>query len=95
MNVWRTLSSPRPALALTGVAALVMGGLVALPVTMAHAATQCEVSYTTNDWPGGFTAAISIKNTGDVLDGWTLRFAFPNSSQKVVHGWSARYGQSG
>lgn len=95
MNVWRRLSGPRPALALTGVSALVIGGLVTLPGTMAHAATQCEVSYTTNDWPGGFTAAISIKNTGDVLDGWTLRFAFPDSSQQVVHGWSARYGQSG
>ena len=95
MNVWRRLSVPRPALALTGAGVLVVGGLVTLPVTMAHAATQCEVSYTTNDWPGGFTASLSIKNTGEALDGWTLRFTFPNSSQQVVHGWSARYSQSG
>lgn len=95
MNVWRRLTGPRPSLALAGAGVLVVGGLVTLPVTMAHAATQCEVSYTTNDWPGGFTASVSIKNTGEALDGWTLRFTFPNSSQQVVHGWSARYSQSG
>ncbi|WP_422734765.1 glycoside hydrolase family 6 protein [Micromonospora sp. WMMD558] len=95
MNVWRRLSGPRRALALTGAGALVAGGLVTLPVTTAHAATQCEVSYTTNDWPGGFTATVNIRNIGDALNGWTLGFTFPNSSQRVVQGWSARYAQSG
>ncbi|RKN41062.1 glycoside hydrolase family 6 protein [Micromonospora endolithica] len=95
MNMWRRFSGPRRALALTGAGALVAGGLVTLPVTMAHAATQCEVSYTTNDWPGGFTAGISIKNVGDALNGWTLGFTFPNSSQRVGQGWSARWAQSG
>lgn len=80
---------------MAGAGVLVVGGLVTLPVTMAHAATQCEVSYATNDWPGGFTASLSIKNTGEALDGWTLRFTFPNSSQQVVHGWSAWYSQFG
>ncbi|WBB57275.1 glycoside hydrolase family 6 protein [Verrucosispora sp. WMMD573] len=95
MNVWRKQAGPRRALAIAGAAALVTGGLVTLPVTSAHAATQCEVSYTTNDWPGGFTASVSIKNVGDALNGWTLGFTFPNSSQRVGQGWSARWTQSG
>ncbi|NIL55627.1 glycoside hydrolase family 6 protein [Salinispora arenicola] len=95
MNVWRRLSGPRRALAITGAGALVAGGLVTLPVTVAHAATQCEVSYTTNDWPGGFTATVNIKNIGDALNGWTLGFTFPDANQKVQQGWSARWAQSG
>ncbi|PZF90853.1 cellulose binding domain-containing protein, partial [Micromonospora deserti] len=95
MNVWRRLSGQRRTLALAGAGALVAGGLVTLPVTVAHAATQCDVSYTTSDWQGGFTATINIRNVGDALNGWTLGFAFPDSGQRVQHGWSARWAQSG
>ncbi|WBC16721.1 glycoside hydrolase family 6 protein [Micromonospora sp. WMMA1998] len=95
MNVWRRLSGSRRALALSGAGILAAGGLVTLPVTAAQAATQCEVSYTTNDWPGGFTASINIKNVGDALNGWTLGFTFPNGSQRVGQGWAARWTQSG
>ncbi|MEV0215845.1 glycoside hydrolase family 6 protein [Micromonospora sp. NPDC050695] len=95
MNVWRRLSGPRRALALAGAGALVAGGLVTIPVTAAQAATQCDVAYTSNDWPGGFTASITIKNVGDPLNGWTLGWTFPNSSQRVQQGWSAEFTQSG
>ncbi|MEU6424393.1 cellulose-binding domain-containing protein [Microbispora sp. NPDC046973] len=61
----------------------------------AQAATGCAVTYTTSDWPGGFTAAITIQNLGSAINGWTLDFTFPNSSQKVDTGWSATYSQSG
>ncbi|MEU5724304.1 glycoside hydrolase family 6 protein [Micromonospora sp. NPDC047738] len=95
MNLWRRLSGRSRALALTGAGVLVAGGLVTLPVTAAQAATQCGVDYTTNDWPGGFTATVTIKNLGDPLSAWTLGFTFPDSSQSVVNGWSARWSQSG
>ncbi|PZG02582.1 cellulose 1,4-beta-cellobiosidase, partial [Micromonospora craterilacus] len=95
MNVWRRLSGRRRAVALAGASALVAGGLVTIPVTAAHAATQCDVAYTTNDWPGGFTANITIRNIGDPLNGWTLGFTFPDANQRVVQGWSARFTQSG
>ncbi|MGC5053670.1 glycoside hydrolase family 6 protein [Micromonospora sp. DT48] len=95
MNVWRRLSGRRRAVALAGASALVAGGLVTLPVTAAHAATQCDVTYTTNDWQGGFTANISIRNVGDALSSWTLGFTFPDSNQRLVQGWSARWSQSG
>ncbi|MBX7265482.1 glycoside hydrolase family 6 protein [Micromonospora sp. Llam7] len=95
MNLWRRLSGRRRAVALAGASALVAGGLVTLPVTAAHAATQCDVAYTTNDWPGGFTANIIIRNIGDPLNGWTLGFTFPDANQRVTQGWSARWSQSG
>ncbi|MFE0594151.1 glycoside hydrolase family 6 protein [Micromonospora echinospora] len=95
MNLWRSLSARRRALALTGASALVAGGLVTIPVTVAHAATQCDVNYTSSDWQGGFTASVTIKNLGDPLNGWTLGFAFPDANQRVQQGWSARWSQSG
>ncbi|MBQ1027206.1 glycoside hydrolase family 6 protein [Micromonospora sp. C95] len=95
MNVWRRLSGRRRAVALAGASALVAGGLVTLPVTAAHAATQCDVTYTTNDWQGGFTANVTIRNVGDALSNWTLGFTFPNANQRLVQGWSARWSQSG
>ncbi|WBB92451.1 glycoside hydrolase family 6 protein [Verrucosispora sp. WMMC514] len=95
MNVWRRLSGRRRAVALAGASALVAGGLVTLPVTAAHAATQCDVAYTTNDWQGGFTANITIRNVGDALSNWTLGFTFPDANQRLVQGWSARWSQSG
>ncbi|GAA3429965.1 glycoside hydrolase family 6 protein [Streptosporangium sandarakinum] len=69
-------------------------GLAAGPATMAHAAVACDVSYTTNEWQGGFTANINLKNLGDPLNGWTLGFAFPGS-QQLQQGWSATWSQSG
>ncbi|MEU4480920.1 glycoside hydrolase family 6 protein [Micromonospora sp. NPDC023966] len=95
MNLWRRLSGRSRALALTGAGVLVAGGLVTLPVTAAQAATQCSVDYTTSDWPGGFTATVNIRNLGDPLSSWNLGFTFPNSSQKVQQGWSAKWSQSG
>ncbi|MEH1013968.1 glycoside hydrolase family 6 protein [Micromonospora sp. CPCC 206060] len=95
MSFWRNVSGRRRAIALAGASALVAGGMVTLPVTMAHAAAGCEVQYTTNDWQGGFTASVTIKNLGDAVNGWTLGFTFPDSGQRVQGGWSATWAQSG
>ncbi|MFI7070548.1 glycoside hydrolase family 6 protein [Micromonospora sediminicola] len=95
MNLWRRLSGRSRTLALTGAGVLVAGGLVTLPVTAAQAATQCSVDYTTSDWPGGFTATVVIKNLGDPVSSWNLGFTFPNSSQRVQQGWSAKWSQTG
>ncbi|MFI6318215.1 glycoside hydrolase family 48 protein [Nonomuraea sp. NPDC050556] len=78
---------------------LVAGSLAtAVP---ASAAVACDVTYTTNDWTtspgqGGFTAAVTVKNLGDPINGWTLGFAFPQASQQLTPpGWSATWAQSG
>ncbi|MEV4380471.1 glycoside hydrolase family 48 protein [Streptosporangium sp. NPDC049644] len=80
------------ALALLSLAA---GTTTALAASPALAAVACDVTYTTNDWQGGFTANVTVKNLGDPLNGWTLGFNFPTTTQKVTQGWSATWAQSG
>lgn len=76
------LSQPSAALALT---------------TPPAAGAGCDVAYVVeNQWPGGFTAKVTVKNTGPaVIDGWTLRFTLPAAGQSLQHGWSATWSGSG
>lgn len=49
----------------------------------------CSVSYATNVWPGGFTADVTVRNTGSsAVAGWKLAFALP-SGQRVTNAWNA------
>lgn len=58
-------------------------------------AAGCTVTYAANTWSGGFTATVSLKNTGTTAwPSWTLGFTFPGN-QKVTQGWSATWSQSG
>jgi cellulase/cellobiase CelA1 len=51
------------------------------------------VTYQADDWGGGFTARMSIANTGSApISGWTLTFAFPGN-QRIANGWSANWTQ--
>ncbi|WDZ88175.1 glycoside hydrolase family 48 protein [Micromonospora cathayae] len=83
----------RRRLAMLAATTLAIGG-VALPAGVAQAAPACDVVYATSDWSNGFTANVTIKNLGDAVNGWTLKFNFP-SGQRLVQGWSARWSQSG
>jgi hypothetical protein len=50
--------------------------------------SACEVAYTTNVWPGGFTADVTVTNTGSSpVDGWRLAFTLP-SGQSVTSAWN-------
>ncbi len=56
--------------------------------------TGPRVSYTMSTWNNGFTASISITNTGtSAIDGWTLAFTLP-SGQSITSGWNATYSPS-
>jgi glucuronoarabinoxylan endo-1,4-beta-xylanase len=53
-----------------------------------------RVVYTMSSWDNGFTANISITNTGTTtIDGWTLVFTLP-SGQSITSGWNATYSPS-
>ena len=55
----------------------------------------CSVSYTKSEWQGGFTANVTITNTGSTLiDGWTMTFGFPGD-QRITGAWNADVSQSG
>ncbi|GIF12863.1 glycoside hydrolase family 3 N-terminal domain-containing protein [Actinoplanes teichomyceticus] len=70
----------------------------ALTVTTSAAPSDgagCRVSWTTNDWSAGFTAAVTVTNTGTAaVNPWTLRWTF-TAGQVVTQSWSARVSQSG
>ncbi|MBO3739637.1 extracellular catalytic domain type 1 short-chain-length polyhydroxyalkanoate depolymerase [Actinoplanes flavus] len=49
----------------------------------------CRVGYTVNAWNTGFTASVTVTNTGTAaVNGWTLRFTLP-SGQTVTNAWNA------
>ncbi len=53
----------------------------------------CQVHYSTNQWSGGFTATLTITNTGTTaLNAWNLTFTFPGS-QQVTQGWDGVFSQ--
>ncbi|MET8945745.1 cellulose binding domain-containing protein [Streptomyces sp. NPDC004542] len=79
--------------------ALVMTVLaVAVPAIAAPhaqgAAAGCAVTYTTNEWTGGFTAQIRVTNLGAALNGWRLEWTY-SGDQQVTSAWNAEVTQSG
>lgn len=87
----------RSTAALAAACATILASTGVLLMPRAEAAVQgCRVDYTvTNQWQGGFQAGVKITNLGDALSGWSLRFTFPDSGQKVAQGWNATWSQSG
>src|SRR4051812_14075397 len=81
--------------ALVALAALLLGLVSTLvAVGSANAAAGCQVTYTTNDWGGGFTGNLSVTNLGDPLTSWKLEWDFAGN-QQVTQGWSGTFTQSG
>jgi endo-1,4-beta-xylanase len=56
----------------------------------------CRVSYTVvNQWTGGFQGEVKITNTAaSIVNGWTLRWSFPNG-QQITQIWNAAQVTSG
>ncbi|MFI7211951.1 GH12 family glycosyl hydrolase domain-containing protein [Micromonospora maritima] len=66
------------------------------PTTNPPSGAACTVTYrATNVWNNGFTAEVTIKNTGSgTINGWTLNYNLP-SGQNVTNAWNATVNQSG
>jgi hypothetical protein len=56
----------------------------------------CHVTYTLNSsWPGGFTAQVTISNTGSTtINGWSLTFTFPGD-EKITSNFNGGFAQTG
>jgi cellulose 1,4-beta-cellobiosidase len=82
--------------------AVSMGGLaagqaVAVQAPPAAAATtSCSAAYSvSSDWGTGFTAAITVTNTGSTaITGWTLSYTY-TGNQTLSQGWSGNWSQTG
>lgn len=53
--------------------------------------TSCSVTYSTpSEWNNGFTASVTVTNTGqNTVNGWTVRWTWPNGQRVVGDGWNA------
>src|SRR6185437_13174257 len=95
-------------LGVTSFSAAVNGGGTNPPPTTAPPTTQpptsppptggaaaCRVTYKANTWNNGFTADVSVANTGgSAINGWTLAWSFAGN-QRVTNAWNASVSQSG
>jgi hypothetical protein len=55
----------------------------------------CKVGYAVQQWAGGFTANVTVTNTGtSALSGWTVGWTYPGDS-KITNAWNATVSQSG
>jgi cellulase/cellobiase CelA1 len=55
----------------------------------------CEVTYAPDVWTGGFTANITLANTGTAAwTAWTATLTFPGGD-KITSAWNATATQSG
>ncbi|MEU2914953.1 cellulose binding domain-containing protein [Streptomyces massasporeus] len=51
--------------------------------------TACKVAYSTSVWQGGFTADVTLTNTGSSpVNGWNLAFTLP-AGQTITSAWNA------
>jgi hypothetical protein len=59
-------------------------------------AGTCHVTYTRNsEWVGGFTAQVTIQNTGTTaINGWSVTFTFPGD-QKITSNFNGGFSQAG
>ncbi|WP_371481308.1 glycoside hydrolase family 6 protein [Kitasatospora sp. NBC_00315] len=55
----------------------------------------CSIAYRANSWSNGFTADVTVKNTGSApISSWTLSWTY-GGDQKVTSAWNAKVTQSG
>jgi hypothetical protein len=74
---------------------LAAGAAVAASPGVAQAASSCQVTYAvSSDWGSGFTAAVTIQNTGSAITSWTLGYSYAGN-QALSQGWSGTWTQSG
>jgi endo-1,4-beta-mannosidase len=67
--------------------------LTATP-TPSMAVGACAVNYSQNDWGGGATVSLTIRNNGtSVINAWKLAFRF-TGNQKIVHFWNGTFSQN-
>jgi expansin (peptidoglycan-binding protein) len=83
--------------AIAGVVAVTtLAGGAGIVSAATQAGVGCGVTFSVvSQWNTGFTANLTLKDTGSAaINGWTLRWSFPGS-QQVAEGWNGNYSQSG
>ncbi|MCT9089934.1 glycoside hydrolase family 9 protein [Streptomyces sp. ASQP_92] len=99
-----SVSAAQDADAVSGSATFTVGGPAVRAATFtateadddATSGTSCSVTYRIdNAWNDGFTATVTVKNTGaSAISGWTLGWSFAGN-QRISGAWNATVTQSG
>ncbi|WVK87601.1 cellulose binding domain-containing protein [Dactylosporangium sp. AC04546] len=56
---------------------------------------KCSATYVKNDWGSGFTAEVTVTNTGSsAISAWTVGWSF-SGNQRITNSWNATVSQSG
>ncbi len=80
--------------ALAAATAAVAACVVAVAPSVNAASGPCSVAYQVNQWTGGFTANVTLTNTGSPVTSWTLTWTF-TGGQQITSGWNAQITQTG
>src|SRR5262245_46198124 len=75
---------------------LIASSIGELKKTQGQSSSTCNLSYReTTFWPTGFQGEITIRNSGPAINGWTVAFTFPATTQTIYELWNGVYTQSG
>src|SRR5262245_11228584 len=89
---WRNFMLPLFALAIM----LIASGVGELKKTQGQSSSTCNITYQeTTFWPTGFQGMVTIRNDGPPINGWTVNFTFPTTTQVIYELWSGVYTQNG
>ncbi|HEX5082156.1 MAG TPA: DUF1800 family protein [Blastocatellia bacterium] len=89
---WRGLRLPLFALAIL----LIAGSVGELKKTRGQSTSICNGAYQeTTFWPTGFQGEVTVINNGPAINGWTVTFTFPTTTQTVTELWNGVYTQTG
>jgi hypothetical protein len=70
-------------------------GILSVTTQSGGGGGSCRVSYSTWDWSNGFTATVTVTNTGTTtVDGWTLGFSYTEGQRVTQPGWGATWTQA-
>src|SRR5262249_35270110 len=97
--VWNNVFTPswrsRRLLLFTLAIMLIAGSVGELKKTQGQS-TSCNSSYKENTaWDIGFQGEVTVVNNGPAINGWTVTFMFPNSSQTIYDLWNGSFTQTG
>ncbi len=75
---------------------LIASGVGELKRTKGQTSSACNPSYReTTFWNVGFQGEVTIVNNGPAINGWTVTFMFPTTTQTIYELWHGTFTQSG
>src|SRR5215475_5058244 len=76
--------------------ALIAGSVGEMEKTQGQSTSTCIGSYKEDTaWNVGFQGEVTVVNNGPAINGWTVTFTFPTTTQTIYELWNGVYTQTG